>query len=186
VDPLDRVSRPRVELERPSARRARDFIAAALRSRPLHRGRVTAAATLAEFRAYVGRCRRDVHAYFIVTRGARELIGVVEILDVTAGPSFTGRLGYYAFVPYAGRGLMREGVALAVQRAFAELALDGLAAEVQKGNRRSVVLLERLGFHRDGAARSVRKVGRRWLDHERWVLSRKDDLHSHQDGATRA
>jgi ribosomal-protein-alanine N-acetyltransferase len=186
VDPLDRVSRPRVELERPGARHARDFIAAAVRSRMLHRGRVTAAATPAEYRAYLGRCRRDVHAYFVVTRGARELIGVVEILDVAPGLTCTGRLGYYAFMPYAGRGLMREGVALALQRAFAELALDGLEAEVQKGNRRSVALLERLGFQRDGDERKVRKVGRRWLDHERWVLPRNRELHLDQDVATRA
>ena len=48
----------RVRLERPSARRERDFIDAALRSRALHRGLVTAAATGAEYREYLDRTRR--------------------------------------------------------------------------------------------------------------------------------
>lgn len=132
------------------------------------------AATAAQFRDYLERCRSERRAsHLIVTIGARELVGVVEILDIAHEPLATGRLGYYAFVPYAGRGLLREGVALAVVRAFVELGLERLTADVQKANRRSIAVLARLGFRRE-AGSNARKIGRRWLDHERWVLPREE------------
>jgi len=46
-----------VRLERPNARRERDFLDAALRSRALHRGFVIAAATPTEYRDYLSRTR---------------------------------------------------------------------------------------------------------------------------------
>lgn len=120
-----------------------------------------------------------------MTIGARELVGVVEILDIVREPSAAGRLGYYAFVPYAGRGLLREGVALAVARAFGELALERLTADVQRANRRSIAVLARLGFRREGGS-SARKIGRRWLDHERWVLLREEWRGLRQEADVRA
>jgi ribosomal-protein-alanine N-acetyltransferase len=160
----------RVHLERPSARRERDFIDAALRSRTLHRGLVTAAATAADYRKYLERtCRDDRDSFFVVAEDSGALAGVVEINDIVRAPEVTGSLAYYAFTPYAGTGLMREGLKLAIAVAFGALALDRLDANVQPENRRSVALLERLGFEREGTERRY-KIGTRWRNHERWTL----------------
>ena len=56
----------------------------------------------------------------------------------------SGRLGYYAFVPHAGKGCMREGLVLVIERAFRELGLHRLEANIQLGNRRSIALVEGL------------------------------------------
>lgn len=160
----------RVYLERPSARRERDFIEAALRSRALHRGLVTAAANSADYREYLERTGRDDRAsFFVVAEASNALAGVVEISDIVRAPEVTGSLAYYAFTPYAGSGLMREGLMLAIEVAFGELALERLDANVQPANRRSAALLERLGFEREGMQRSY-KIGTRWRNHERWTL----------------
>lgn len=160
----------RVRLERPSVRRERDFIDATLRSRALHRGLVTAAATGAEYREYLDRTRRDDRAsFFVVAKDSGDLAGVVEINDIVRGSQRLGRLGYYAFTPYAGTGLMREGLTLAIRVAFRGLALDRLEANVQPSNRRSIALLEALGFVREATERGY-KIGTRWRRHERWAL----------------
>jgi ribosomal-protein-alanine N-acetyltransferase len=166
--------RRRVELEPPSAARAEEFVAAALRSRALHRGFVTVPASAAEFADYLVRCgEQRLVSRFIVTTGARALAGVVEILDREVAPASSGRLAYYAFVPHAGQGLTTEGVTLAVALAFRELELAELTADVQKNNRRSIAVVEKLGFRRDEQA-PARKVGRRWVEHERWRLARAE------------
>ena len=165
----------RVYLERPSARRERDFVAAALRSRTLHRGLVAVPATPAEYQGYLRRSRRGNHeSYFVVDAGSGGLAGVVDINDIVDGACPTGRLGYYAFAPLAGTGLMREGVALVIDRAFRNLKLERLEANVQPGNRRSLTFAGQLGFTRDGTARGYLKIGNRWRDHERWALLARD------------
>jgi ribosomal-protein-alanine N-acetyltransferase len=162
-------------LERPSARRERDFVDAALRSRALHRGFVAVPGTPAEYHDYLRRARRgNQQSFFVVDESSRDLAGVVDVSDIERGAESSGRLGYYAFAPLAGTGRMREGVALAIDCAFRDLKLARLDASVQPGNRRSLKFAARLGFARDGTARGYLKIGTRWRDHERWTLLARD------------
>jgi ribosomal-protein-alanine N-acetyltransferase len=165
----------RVFLEHPSARREREFVDAALRSRALHRGFVAVPAAAAEYHDYLRRSRRgNQESFFVVDCESRGLAGVVDVNDIERGAEPSGRLGYYAFAPAAGTGLMREGVALVIDRAFRDFRLARLDANVQPRNRRSLEFAARLGFSRDGAARSYLKIGTRWRDHERWTLRARD------------
>lgn len=165
----------RVLLERPSERRERDFVDAALRSRALHRGFVAVPATEAEYHDYLRRARRgNQESFFVVDLESHDLAGVVDVNDIKPGGEPSGLLGYYAFAPAAGTGLMREGVALVIDRAFRAFRLARLDANVQPGNHRSLEFATRLGFTRDGTARSYLKIGTRWRDHERWTLLARD------------
>lgn len=165
----------RVRLERPSARRERDYLAAALRSRSLHRGYVVPASVPRDYRAYLRAARRaNQESFFVIDAPLNELAGVININNIVRHASLSGQLGYYAFVPHAGTGLMREGLALVIARAFRDLGLHRLEANIQPGNRRSVKLVEGLGFRREGKARGFLKIGNRWRDHERWALLKED------------
>ena len=165
----------RVRLERPSARREREYLRAALRSKALHRGWVVTASTPEEYRRYLRYARRaNQESFFVVDAASGELAGVVNINGIVRHAELSGRLGYYAFSPHAGRGLMREALALVIARAFAELGLHRLEANIQPGNRRSIALVEGLGFRREGTARGFLKIGNRWRDHERWALLKED------------
>jgi ribosomal-protein-alanine N-acetyltransferase len=167
--------KPRVRLERPSARRERDYLNGALRSRALHRGYVVAASTPREYHAYLRATRRaNQESFFVVDAQSGELAGVININDIVRRAEQSGRLGYYSFVPLAGNGLMREGLVLVIARAFGELELHRLEANIQSGNRRSAALVEGLGFKREGKARGFLKIGNRWRDHERWALLKED------------
>jgi [ribosomal protein S5]-alanine N-acetyltransferase len=167
--------KPRVHLERPSARREREFLMAALRSRALHRGFVGAPAKSVEYRDYLRRSRRDTQqSFFVIEAQSDALAGVVNINDIVRYTEQSGRLGYYAFTPFAGTGLMFEGLSLVIHRAFRDLKLHRLEANIQHNNVRSIALVEKLGFEREGTARRFLKIGNRWCDHERWALLKED------------
>jgi len=176
-----------VRLERPSVRRERDYLEAAHRSRELHRGFVTAAATPWEYRDYLRRTRRDdQESYFVIAAESRELAGVVNVKDIVRGPQPSGRLGYYAFVPHAGNGLMHEGLVHVINLVFLELGLKTLDANIQPANRRSLALVAGLGFQRDAETRGYLKIGGRWRDHERWSLRAVDWRATHSLGTVAA
>jgi [ribosomal protein S5]-alanine N-acetyltransferase len=164
-----------VYLERPSLRRERDYLAGVRRSRALHRGFVTTAATVEEFREYLRRTRRkNQESFFVVAAATAELAGVVNINDIVRYAQRSGRLGYYSFAPHAGTGLLRAGLRLVIARAFGELALHRLEANIQPANERSIALVRGLGFRREGLARGFMRIGGRWQDHERWALVEED------------
>jgi [ribosomal protein S5]-alanine N-acetyltransferase len=170
-----RPTEPRVHLERPTSSRERDYLDACHRSRALHRGLVAAAATPADYRDYLDRSARPGHeSFFVVAAASGQLAGVVNILDIVRNAKSTGRLSYFAFVPHAGSGLMREGVGQVIDVAFRELDLARLDADIQPGNSRSRGLVQRLGFRRGGTPPLQLKIGSRWREHERWTLLRAD------------
>ena len=79
-------------------------------------------------------------------------------------------LGYYLFAPHERRGYMTGGLRLVLGRAFGELGLHRVEANIQPDNDRSLRLVERLSFRREGYSPRYLKVGGKWRDHERWAL----------------
>ena len=161
----------RVRLERPTVGAASEFLAAVRRSRALHAPWVAAPTSEAAYRAYVRRARTANHVgYLIRLRGMRELVGVAGVSEIVRGSFRSAYLGYYAFTPYEGQGLMREGLSLVIRQAFGRLRLHRLEANIQPGNRASRRLVRALGFRREGFSPRYLKIRGRWRDHERWAL----------------
>ena len=164
--------KPRVRLARPSARDAAEFLAAVRRSRRLHGRWVSPPATAAAYRKYLRRVRRPTQAaYLIRLRASGELAGVVNVSEIVRGVFQSAYLGYYAFAPHAGQGLMAEGLRLAIRDAFRRLRLHRLEAAVQPGNKGSRALVRGLGFRREGYSPRYLKIAGRWRDHERWAIT---------------
>ena len=102
------------------------------------------------------------------------MVGVINLNDVIRGTFQSASLGYYAFAPYAGQGLMRLAMLLVLRRAFGKLKLHRVEANIQPGNRASIALVRKCGFVREGLSRRLLKVRGRWQDHERWALLSDD------------
>ena len=161
----------RVRLERPTARHRAQFLAAVRRSGRLHAPWVSPPASTTTYAAYLRRLGRPTHAgYLVVLRDSGDLVGVVNVSEIVGGAFRSGYLGYYAFAPHAQRGLMSEGLALVIADVFRRLRLHRLEANIQPANRRSIRLVRRLGFRREGYSPRYLKVGGRWRDHERWAI----------------
>jgi [ribosomal protein S5]-alanine N-acetyltransferase len=55
-------------------------------------------------------------------------------------------------------------------RAFTELRLHRLEANIQPGNAASIALVKNAGFVNEGFAERYLKIGGRWRDHEHWAI----------------
>ncbi len=165
----------RVQIRPASAGDELEFLAAVERSRALHHPWVVAPGTPEAFREYFSR-QADPRfaAFFIWINGTRELVGVVNLSEIVHGAFRSAYLGYYAFVPYAGRGLMKDGLAQVITHAFKTTKLHRLEANIQPGNQPSKALVRKLGFRREGFSPRYLKINGRWRDHERWAILSED------------
>jgi [ribosomal protein S5]-alanine N-acetyltransferase len=163
-----------VHLERPTLRHQAEYLAAAGRSRKLHRGFVTCVSSPREYRDYLRRTRRKNQETFFVVTANGELAGAISLSEIVRYGFQSAFLGYYAFTPFARKGLMRAGLVLVLATAFGDLGLHRVEANIQPGNRRSIALVCSLGFRYEGLARRYLKIGGRWRDHEHWALLKED------------
>lgn len=160
-----------VYIERPTLSREGDYLRAVRRSRRLHRNLVQPPDTADQYREYLRVLRRENQQAFFVCEGeSGDLVGVVDVDDIVRGALQSASLGYYAFVPLAGRGLLRQGLCAVISYCFRDLKLHRLEANIQPHNRRSLALVEGLGFRREGFSARYMKIGGRWRDHERWAM----------------
>lgn len=149
----------------------RAFLAAVAASQALHHPWVVAPSTPAQFRAYLARMTPPAnHGFLICRRDDGALVGVINLTNIVQGAFRSGYLGYYAFGPHSGQGLMREGLQAVVRHAFKSLKLHRLEANIQPANVRSLALVEACGFAREGYSPRYLKIGGRWRDHERWAI----------------
>ena len=149
------------------------FVAAARRSRVLHRPWVVAPTDAAAFERHLARFDGTTHLAFVVCDVATEdLVGTFNVTQIVRGGFQSAYLGYYGFAGFERRGLMSEGLRRMVRHAFGELGLHRLEANIQPANQASIALVRRIGFQREGYSPAYLKIGGRWRDHERWAIVR--------------
>jgi ribosomal-protein-alanine N-acetyltransferase len=164
----------RITIRSPRSTDEAVFLAAVRRSRALHHPWVKPPSSSAAFRKSLARWRRPAHRSFFVWRHRAELIGVINLSEIVRGSFRSAYLGYYAFEPWAGQGLMRIGMARVISYAFGKQKLHRLEANIQPANEASVRFVKRLGFRREGYSPRYLKVAGRWRDHERWAILTED------------
>ncbi|HSQ60042.1 MAG TPA: GNAT family N-acetyltransferase [Acidobacteriota bacterium] len=158
-------------LERPGRRQEREFLELVGRSRALHGPWVTPPRTKAGYASLLRRSRRrSCEAFFVRASETGELAGAVWITEIVRGVFRSGYLSYHGFAPTAGRGLMGAGLAAVIRKAFRDLGLHRLEANIRPGNRDSIRLVRRLGFRREGFSPRYLRLGGCWRDHERWAI----------------
>jgi [ribosomal protein S5]-alanine N-acetyltransferase len=162
---------PAVALRPPQAADREAFIAAMVDSSELHRPWVTPPVTAPEFDAWLTRARRaDFDANLAVRPEDDEIVGYFNISQIIRGPLQSAFLGYGGVARRSGAGYMTAALRLVLDRAFTDLALHRIEANVQPGNAPSIALVERCGFVREGFSESYLKIGGRWRDHVRFAI----------------
>ena len=102
------------------------------------------------------------------------IVGVTHLSQISRGALESAYLGFYGNAELAGRGLMTEAVRLAVRHAFEAAGLHRVEANVQPGNARSLALIRRVGFRREGFSPRYLRIEGAWRDHERWAVLADD------------
>jgi [ribosomal protein S5]-alanine N-acetyltransferase len=162
---------PAVALRAPRSEDREAFIAAMIDSAELHRPWVTPPVTAPEFDAWLTRAgRADFDANLAVRPEDDEIVGYFNISQIIRGPLQSAFLGYGGVARWSGAGYMTAALRLVLERAFTDLALHRLEANVQPGNTPSIALVERCGFVREGFSEGYLKIGGRWRDHVRFAI----------------
>jgi ribosomal-protein-alanine N-acetyltransferase len=168
---MGRGSTGRVHLRPPWPVDEEEFLARVRASQRLHRPWTYPPDTRAGFQLLLARNDLETEVIFLVCRSEDEaLTGMVNLSQIFLGDFRSAYLGYFAFVPFEGQGYLSEGVTLMLRHAFGPLSLHRVEANVQPGNARSIALVERLGFRREGYSPQYLKIGGRWRDHVRYAI----------------
>ena len=159
----------KVEVRPPTSADAPEFTSAMLASRSLHEPWVSPPLDTDQFALWLARCEDGRCVHRLVTLDGR-IAGFVTLSEIVRGAFQNAYLSYAAVAARAGEGTMSEGAALVIDEAFGSLGLHRLEANVQPANERSLALVRRLGFVREGFSERYLYVAGQWRDHERWAL----------------
>jgi [ribosomal protein S5]-alanine N-acetyltransferase len=163
--------RPRVELRSPAPADRDEYLAAMRASRRFHRPWVTSPITDEAYDRVLSRVEdARYEPLFVCLRDTGEIAGYINLNEIVRGSFQSAFLGYSAVAAHVGHGYMSEGLELVLARAFRDMGLHRLEANIQPGNAASLALVRRAGFVHEGTAERYLKIGGRWRDHEHWVI----------------
>ncbi len=108
--------------------------------------------------------------YLSIAEDPDRIVGRIAFHNVVRGFSQSCTVGYGLAPEATGNGYMTEGLTAAVDRvAFGELGLHRVEAAVIPRNTRSLRVVERCGFIREGLSPRFLKIAGVWEDHVRFA-----------------
>lgn len=166
------LSKLRVFIRKQTIEDCQQLLSLNLRSKQFHFPWVFLPLTEDKCKNYISRNQNDNFEGLLVCHlDTNEIVGVVNLSQIFYGGFQNAYLSYYVDVDFADRGLMSEGVSLAIDYAFDTLKLHRLEANIQPENEKSINLVKRLGFSQEGFSQRYLQVNGEWRDHERWALT---------------
>lgn len=115
--------------------------------------------------------KQDLDYYFgIFTMEENRLIGTINLFSVIRGSIQSAFVGYFLDEKHNGRGFTTEALKMIVKYAFEELKLHRVEAGVMPHNIRSIRVLEKAGFEKEGLARKNVKINGKWEDHQQMAI----------------
>ena len=101
----------------------------------------------------------------IISRETGDMLGACNFTGIARGPFQACHLGYSVAENQQGKGLMHRSLTTAIDYLFREQGLHRIMASYIPDNHKSERVLLRLGFERDGYAKSYLKIAGCWQDH---------------------
>ena len=102
---------------------------------------------------------------FLHRRDDGVLLGGITIGHIRRGAAQSCMIGYWMGEKYAGQGHMFAALRLVIPYIFSGLQLHRIEAACIPDNERSIRLLEKAGFRREGYLRDYLKINGAWRDH---------------------
>ncbi len=103
------------------------------------------------------------------------VIGDFAFSNIIRGAFQSCHLGYKIDELELNNGFMTEALRKGIELAFNDLALHRIEANIIPRNKRSIRVVEKLGFVNEGLSRKYLKINGAWEDHLHYVLL-NDDL----------
>lgn len=150
------------------------FLTAVQHSKSFFDSWVTPPDTPEKYADYLYRYSADTHHSYLAKASDGTLVGCINLNDIVRGSFQSAYLGYYAFLPNQGKGLMKEALSAVLSLAFGTHGLHRLEANIQPDNMRSVGLAKSLGFRLEGYSPRYLKIDDEWRDHERYAITSEE------------
>lgn len=128
------------------------------------------------------RHRRDwkLDASYVFMVAEREtpstFIGKIALSGVMRGAMHGAYLGYWIAESVQGRGLATEAVRATLDFAFGAAGLHRVQAAIMPRNARSLRVVEKLGFRREGYAERYLQIAGNWEDHVLFAKTREEHV----------
>jgi ribosomal-protein-alanine N-acetyltransferase len=106
----------------------------------------------------------------MVLEADNQLIGQLNVSQITYGSLSSASLGYWIIPAFAGRGIMPVAVAMVVDHLFFEMGLHRVEVCIRPENTASLRIVEKLGFRFEGLRRNFIHIDRKWRDHYCFAL----------------
>ena len=120
-------------------------------------------------------------AFLIFENTTGALGGGITLGHIRHGVAQSGQIGYWMGERHAGKGYMSEAIGLVASYGFDTLRLHRIEAACIPDNARSIRVLEKAGFRREGLLRSYLRINGSWQDHYLYALIAGD----HRGGTMR-
>lgn len=122
------------------------------------------------WRARMRRYREDFDAgnaiaYLIFDNDDDQMVGGITLGNIRYGVSQSAQIGYWMGERHAGHGYMTDAVNALLVHCFVTMRLHRIEAACIPGNARSIRVLEKVGFTREGLLRSYLRINGIWHDH---------------------
>lgn len=121
-------------------------------------------------------------AFFIFHRKDGQLVGGITLGNIRYGVSQSAQIGYWMGERYAGKGYMQDAMRALTDHAFTTMRLHRIEAACIPTNGRSIHVLEKAGFRREGLLRSYLRINGEWQDHVLYSLIADDHRMTQEQG----
>ncbi|MCG6113712.1 MAG: GNAT family N-acetyltransferase [Mesorhizobium sp.] len=110
----------------------------------------------------------------IFENGQGRLTGGISMGNIRRGVAQTAQIGYWMGEEYAGKGYMGAAIRLLLDHGFGRMRLNRIEAACIPENERSIRVLEKAGFQREGLLRSYLRINGAWRDHILYAMTAED------------
>lgn len=99
-----------------------------------------------------------------------KIIGTVGFNNIVRGAFLSCHLGYKLDKDEINKGYMTEAIKKGIEIMFNEFGLHRIEANIMPKNKRSLRVVEKLGFYNEGLAYKYLRINGKWEDHIHMVL----------------
>ncbi len=116
------------------------------------------------------RDQKSYRFFIALSSDPQRVIADAGLSNIVRGAFHCAFLGYKIDERMQGQGIMQEALERVCAFAFRDLHLHRIEANIMPHNVRSIALIERLGFKREGYSEKYLRICDRWEDHVRYAL----------------
>lgn len=115
---------------------------------------------------------------FLVTpkEDSARLLGKIALTGIHRGALNGAYLGYFMDVDHQNSGLCTEGIRAVLDFAFGAAGLHRIQAAIMPRNAKSLRVIEKLGFRREGLAERYLRIAGTWEDHILFARTREEHV----------